>query len=101
MNGLVTWYLNDPIGPANALGEFDIGGNTIAHFTYGLGLTSQIIGGNSYSSDFDARGNVVGFTNSTGQYSNRYSHFSFWAGSLVSSSRLDTTPVRREIRSFD
>ena len=61
------------------------GANLIADYTYGLGLTSQVTAsGSTYCYDFDALGDTVALTNSSGSMVNRYSYLPF-GGSLSSS----------------
>ena len=41
-NGVTTQYVIDPIGQSNVVAAYDDAGNLIAHYSYGLGLVSQI-----------------------------------------------------------
>jgi RHS repeat-associated protein len=62
----------------NVVGRFSSSGSVIAHYTYGLGLVSQVnsAGASSYY-DFDALGSVVALTNTAGLNGNTYSYLSF------------------------
>jgi len=77
-NGQETQYLIDPAGLGNVVGEFDVTGNLIAHYTYGLGLISQVSpSGVAAYYDFNAIGSTVGITGSAGTYANTYSYLPF------------------------
>ena len=65
----------DPSAWAMSSASTTVSGNLIAHYTYGLGLVSQVTsGGTSSYYDFDAIGSTVGITNSAGHYVNTYSY---------------------------
>jgi RHS repeat-associated protein len=76
-NGEITQYLVDPSGLGNVVGTFDAVGNLIAHYTYGVGLTSQIAGGATVYYDFDALGSTAGLSVSAGTYADTYSYLPF------------------------
>ncbi len=77
-NGQQTTYLVDPTGLGRIVGQYDGSGNTIANYSYGLGLTSQVSGGNSNYYSFDSLGSTVGLTgNSGGSYLNSYIYSPF------------------------
>ena len=57
-NGITTELLNDPTGIGNMVGTYTTTGSLIAHYTYGLGLTSQVTASGSYYYDFDALGST-------------------------------------------
>jgi RHS repeat-associated protein len=77
-NGQQTTYLVDPTGLGRIVGQYDSSGNTIANYTYGLGLTSQVSGGNTNYYNFDSLGSTVGLTgNSGGSYLNSYTYSPF------------------------
>jgi RHS repeat-associated protein len=88
--GQTTQYLIDPAGLGNVVATYSGSGivtaaNLIADYTYGLGLTSQVTAsGSTYYYDFDALGNTVALTNSSGTKVNSYSYLPF-GGSLTSS----------------
>ncbi len=82
-NGLETRYLVDPTGIGNVIGEFNGGGSVIAHYTHGLGLTSQVTGSGTYYYDFDVLGSTAGVGNTSGYYVNKYSYNPF--GGMLSS----------------
>ena len=66
--------------------EYDTSG-LIAHYTYGLGLVSRTDAtGSAAYYDFDARGNTVGITGSTGTYVNQYSYLPFGETTTTSAS---------------
>jgi YD repeat-containing protein len=75
----VTRYLNDPTGLADVVGEFDGSGATVAHNTYGLGLTGRVAGGSSYTFDFDAGGSTAGVTDPLGAQVDTYRYSPFGA----------------------
>ncbi len=52
-------------------------GSLIADYTYGLGLVSQTGPSGTGYYDFDASGNTVGITGSSGTYVNQYSYLPF------------------------
>ena len=75
--GQMTQYLIDPTGLGNVVGTFNGNGAPIAHYTYGLGLTSQVTFGGTYFYDFDVLGSTVGLSNSAGTCTNTYSYLPF------------------------
>ncbi len=80
-NGVQTDYLVDPVGSSlgsNLVGLFASGGQTMAQFTYGLGLVSQLnaSAGTLYY-DFDALGSTAGMTNASGSQVNTYTYLPF------------------------
>ena len=75
-NGQTTQYVIDPSGFGNVVGQYDQAGNLQAHYTHGLGLTSRRDGGNVAAYyDFDAGGNTVALTNTSGTVVNNYRYF--------------------------
>jgi len=81
--GIQTESLFDPLG-SNLIGQFTTTGSTLAHYTYGLGLVSQVnAAGAQYYYNFDALGSTAGLTNPTGNYADSYSYLPF-GGSLSS-----------------
>jgi RHS repeat-associated protein len=90
-NGQQTTYLVDPTGLGRIVGQYDGSGNTIANYTYGLGLTSQVSGGNTNYYSFDSLGSTVGLTgNSGGSYLNSYTYSPF-GESLISTETVANT----------
>jgi YD repeat-containing protein len=84
-NGQPTRSLIDPTSLPSVIGQFGSSGNAIAHFAYGLGLTSQLGAAGSITYyDFDALGSTAGVSDSSSVYSNTYAYEPF--GGLISSS---------------
>ncbi len=75
-NGQRTEYLIDPTGLDNVVGQY-AGGAAVAHFTYGLGLTSRVGPNGAAYYDFDALGSTVGLSTAAGTYADRYSYLPF------------------------
>ena len=68
----------DPSGVVTVVGQFNSSGNLIAHYTYGIGLVSEVDGSsNATYYDFDQNGDTIGITDAAGQYVNRYSYLPF------------------------
>jgi RHS repeat-associated protein len=76
VNGQRTEYLIDPTGLRNVVGEF-AGGAAVAHYTFGLGLTSRVDSGGAAYYDFDAIGSTAGLSNAAGGYADHYSYLPF------------------------
>ena len=72
-----TNYLVDPTGLGNVVAAYNGNGSLIADYNYGLGLVSQTGPNGAGYYDFDAAGNTVGITGSSGTYVNRYSYLPF------------------------
>ncbi len=84
IGGQTTNNLFDPAG--GLFGQFDATGNLLAHFSFGMGLTSTVdSNGNSSYYDFNELGSVIGITNSAGQYENQYAYLPFGAATTISS----------------
>ena len=77
-NGETTHYLIDPSGFGDVVAEFNGNGSAIAHYTYGLDLTSsfQPSGAASYY-HFDGAGNTTQITDASGTVVNSYSYLPF------------------------
>ncbi len=76
--GQRTEYLVDPIGLGNVVAEYIGSAQLLAHYTYGLGLTSRVDAANAANYyDFDGVGSTVGMTGSGGGYLNRYALLPF------------------------
>jgi len=77
-NGQRTSYLVDPFGFGDVVGEYSGAGGLIAHYAYGLGLTSRVnSSGVAAYYDFDAIGSTTGITDTAGHYVNQYSYLPF------------------------
>jgi RHS repeat-associated protein len=76
VNGQRTEYLIDPTGLVNVVGEF-AGGAAVAHYTFGLGLTSRVDSGGAAYYDFDAIGSTAGLSNAAGAYVDHYGYLPF------------------------
>jgi RHS repeat-associated protein len=86
-NGQMTQDLVDPILD-DLVAQFSVGGNLLAHYTYGQGLVSQIsASGTTTYYDFDALGSTAGLSGSGGTYVNTYTYLPF-GGTLTSSGSL-------------
>ncbi len=86
--GVTTQYLVDPTGLGNVVATFNGGGMLTNHYTYGLGLVSQVsAGGSSAYYDFDGIGSTAGMSVSDGHLANSYSYLPF-GNSLLSSEEL-------------
>ena len=85
VNGQTTNNLIDPFGLGNVAAQFDSSGNLVAHYTYGLGLVSQVsASGTAYYYDYNLQGSTVGITNSAGAYVNQYSYDPFGQVTTIS-----------------
>ena len=83
-NGQVTNNLIDPLSLGNVVGQFHGNGGALAHYTYGIGLTSQVTAaGSANYYQFDLTGNTTQLTGPTGTVLNSYSYLPF--GQLLSS----------------
>ncbi len=78
INGATTNLEVDPTGLDNLVATFDGSGNLLAHFTYGIGLVSQVSATSAASYyDFNVQGSTVGITNASGSYLNTYTYQPF------------------------
>jgi len=82
VGGQTARYLIDPIGLGNVVGEFKATANP-THYTYGIGLVSQVSDGGKYFYDFDSLGSTAGVSNDLGTYANRYAYLPY--GAILSS----------------
>ena len=83
-NGTTTTNLIDPLSSGTILAQFN-GSQVLAHYTYGLGLVSQVSAtGSSAYYDFNQLGSTVGITNAAGQYVNQYTYSPFGQTTTVS-----------------
>ena len=77
VNGVATNFQIDPVGLGNVVAAYD-GGTLLAHYTYGVGLVSQVsAAGIAGYYDFNNVGNTVGMTDATGRYVDQYSYLPF------------------------
>ena len=77
INGVTTQFEIDPGGLDNVVATFS-GGALAAHYTYGLGLVSQVSpAGTAAYYDFNDIGSTIGITGSSGTYVNRYSYLPY------------------------
>jgi RHS repeat-associated protein len=75
VNGATTRFQVDPTRLNNVVAAFNGSGALTAHFTFGLGLTSQVgASGAAAYYDFNNIGSTVGITGATGQYVNQYAY---------------------------
>ncbi len=90
INGTTTQFLYDPTGLDTAVSSYTGGGSLVAHFTYGVGLVSQVssTGSASYY-DFNLTGSTVGITGSTGSYVNKYSILPFGQTTTIASALVN------------
>ncbi len=85
VNGQTTKNLIDPFGLGYVAAQFDSSGNLITHYTYGLGLVSQVsASGTAYYYDYNLQGSTVGITNASGAYLNQYSYDPFGQVTTIS-----------------
>jgi RHS repeat-associated protein len=79
IGGVTTTFQVDPIaGYGNVVATYTGVGALAAHYTYGLGLVSQVSSaGTAAYYDFNSIGNTVGVTDSTGSYVNKYAYLPF------------------------
>jgi RHS repeat-associated protein len=91
VSGTTTNFQIDPIRLGNVVGAFggtgvyNNSGGLSAHYTYGLGLVSQVsAGGAAGYYDFGLTGSTIGITSSAGTYVNRYSYLPFGAATTLS-----------------
>jgi RHS repeat-associated protein len=77
-NGQTTQFVFDPTGQGNIVGAYDGSDALIAHYTYGLSLTSHVAAGEGTSYyDFDGLGSTVGISGASGTYQNVYRYLPF------------------------
>jgi RHS repeat-associated protein len=82
VNGATTNFQIDPAGNIAAAftgaGAYNNSGGLLAHYTYGMGLVSQVsASGAAGYYDFGLTGNTIGITNAAGSYVNKYSYLPF------------------------
>ena len=75
VNGVKTGFQIDPAGLGSMVASFDASVALTAHYTYGLGLVSQVSAtGTAAYYDFNNIGSTVGITGSDGRYFDKYSY---------------------------
>ncbi len=84
LNGATTNFQIDPTGLGDVVAAFsgtapyNNSGGVLAHYTYGLGLTSQVSpAGSAGYYDFSLTGNTIGITSAAGTYANKYAYLPF------------------------
>ncbi len=83
IKGVTTRFQIDPVGLGNVVATFSAGALT-AHFTYGIGLVSQVgATGNAAYYDFNIVGLTVGITGTDGRYVNQYSYLPFGQSTTI------------------
>ncbi|MGO9920864.1 MAG: RHS repeat-associated core domain-containing protein, partial [Isosphaeraceae bacterium] len=90
VNGATTNYQIDPTGLGyivaafSGAGVYNNSGGLVGHYTYGLGLVSQVAPGAAASYyDFDLTGNTIGITNAAGNYVNSYAYLPFGQATTI------------------
>lgn len=89
VNSVTTNFQIDPAGLGNVVAAFTGSGvynnsGLLAHYTYGIGLVSQVsTSGSAAYYDFNLIGSTVGITNSAGSYLNKYSYLPFGQTSVI------------------
>jgi len=91
INGVTTNFQIDPAGLGNVVATYDATGAVTAHYTYGVGLVSQVdpTGISAYY-DFNNIGSTVGVTNTIGAYVDKYAYMPFGV-TLASSGAVPNT----------
>jgi RHS repeat-associated protein len=84
VNGTQTNFLVDPTGIGSVVSTYNGSGSLIAHYNYGLGLVNQTGPSGAGYYDFDASGNTIGITGSSGAYVDQYSYLPFGETTTVS-----------------
>ena len=74
-NGETSRFVIDAVGLGNVVGEYNAGGNLIAHYDHALGLLARIDAiGNAANYTFDAIGNVQQLIRQDGAVANSYAY---------------------------
>ncbi len=78
INGLTTRFQIDRTGLGNVVATFDANDTITAHYTYGVGLVSQVTAtGIAAYYDFNSIGSTTGITDMDGTYTDRYGYMPF------------------------
>jgi RHS repeat-associated protein len=78
VNGVTTNFQVAPTNLPEVVATFNGNGSLIAHYTYGVGLVSQVsASGSADYYDFNNIGSTVGITNASGIYVNQYAYLPF------------------------
>ena len=99
-NGQHTDYLIDPFGLGDIVAEYSASSSLIAHYTYGLGLTSRTdSSGAAAYYDFDAIGSTAGlYRIQLARYADRYSYLPFGEALPIVGDGRQPFHVRRRVR---
>jgi YD repeat-containing protein len=73
-DGVRTEYVNDPLSWGFTVTEHDTGDVSVTHYTWGLGLESSTVGGDTYFHSSDGFGNIVNMSNQRGVEANDYAY---------------------------
>jgi RHS repeat-associated protein len=76
-NGITTYYMIDPVGLGDVVGEYDAVGDILARYNYGLGLVAGIIGPSTAYYTYDALGSTSDVTTEEGSIANIYRYDPF------------------------
>jgi hypothetical protein len=91
VGGITSNYQVAPTGIGSIVAAFNGSGSLMSHYTYGLGLTSQVTAsGTAAYYDFNNIGSTVGITGTNGSYLNQYSYLPF--GQTIIQSAALTNP---------
>ena len=88
-NGQRTTNLIDPASAGDVVGQYN-GNSLVANYSYGLGLASQVNGGNAAYYAYDATGNTASLSGANGTVLNSYSYLPF--GETLSSTGSTPNP---------
>jgi RHS repeat-associated protein len=78
VNGARTNFEIDPVGLRNVVATNSSGTGPVTHYTYGLGLVSQVSSsGPAFYYNLNNIGSTVGMTGSSGTYVNQYAYLPF------------------------
>ena len=78
VNDVTTNFQIDPTGLGNVVAAYDSSGDLLTHYTYGIGLVSQVsAAGIAGYYDFNNIGSTVGITGTSGSYINAYAYLPF------------------------
>jgi RHS repeat-associated protein len=90
VNGVTRHFQIDPAGLGNVVAALDGSGNMEVHYTYALGLASQVnAAGAAANYDFNNVGSTVGITGSGGNYVNKYAYLPFGQTTVITATLAD------------